>query len=58
MPIRNCMLDGKPGFKWGKQGKCFTYDPSGDVIKRRRAMRAAKEKALAQGRAIQVSKNY
>jgi hypothetical protein len=39
-----CQQDGKSGWKWGKSGKCYT-GPN------------AKEKALAQGRAIEANKN-
>ena len=24
MPIKKCTIDGKSGFKWGDQGKCYT----------------------------------
>ena len=47
MPILKCQKDGKPGFKWGKSGKCYTYTPN-DKISRKRA----KSKAIKQGLAI------
>lgn len=50
MPVQVCTADNKPGFKWGDQGKCFSYT-SGNVISRNRAM----DKALAQGRAIKAA---
>lgn len=25
MPVRDCQEDGKPGYRWGSQGKCYTY---------------------------------
>lgn len=24
MPVKKCTIDGKPGYKWGDQGKCYT----------------------------------
>lgn len=49
MPVKNCQLEGQPGYKWGDQGKCYTYDPSSDSSKRR-----ARQKAINQGLAIGV----
>ena len=40
MPVQRCTVDGKPGWKWGSQGKCYVN----------------KAKALAQGRAIEARK--
>ena len=51
MPIKTCQRDKKPGFKWGDEGKCFTYEP-GNERSRQRAMRKAKE----QGRAIEANR--
>lgn len=51
MPIMRCQKNGKPGFKWGERGTCYTYTP-GDKAGRERA----REKALVQGRAIEASK--
>ena len=42
MPIMKCTLNGKPGYKYGKSGICYTGDD-------------AKDKAIAQGRAILIS---
>jgi hypothetical protein len=50
MPVESCSFDGKPGFKWGNQGKCYTYT-SGDEA----SMRAAKDKANKQGLAARMS---
>jgi hypothetical protein len=47
MPINNCSSDGKPGFKWGDSGSCYTYT-SGDE----KSIAAAKKKVLAQATAI------
>lgn len=50
MPIKRCQKDGKPGFKFGTSGKCFTYT-AGNAASRERA----KKKAQAQERAIRAS---
>lgn len=47
MPVMKCELNGKPGYSWGKEGKCYTYDPDEDKSKA-----SAKKKAIAQGIAI------
>ncbi len=39
MPLKKCTIDGKQGWKWGDEGKCYTGPD-------------AKEKAIKQGRAI------
>lgn len=44
MPVVPCQKGGKPGFKFGESGACFTYTP-GDSASRD----AAREKAIAQG---------
>lgn len=44
MPIKRCESDGKPGWKWGDMGKCYTYDP--DSLSE---SKAARKKALKQG---------
>ena len=47
MPVKECQDNGKPGFKWGNEGKCYVYDPKNEGSKRN-----AKKKATAQGLAI------
>jgi len=47
MPVNSCSDNGKPGYKWGDAGKCYTYAPGNNKSKT-----AAKRKALAQGIAI------
>jgi hypothetical protein len=47
MPVKDCQDTGKPGFKWGDQGKCYTYTPKNEG-----SLRSAKKKALIQGLAI------
>ena len=50
MPIISCELDGKPGYKWGQSGKCYTFTP-GDVDD----MKSARSMASAQGTAAYAS---
>lgn len=44
MPVNPCSENGKPGFKWGEQGKCYLYTP-GD----KKSLGEAKRKATVQG---------
>lgn len=44
MPVNPCSESGKPGFKWGEEGKCYLYTP-GD----QKSMGEAKRKATIQG---------
>lgn len=48
MPVQRCVLNNKPGFKWGEQGKCFTYTNDAE-------REVARQKAIAQGRAIEAA---
>lgn len=50
MPVQACHSNGKPGFKWGAAGKCYTYTP-GNAQSRN----AARNKAAAQGRAVKAA---
>lgn len=43
MPVKKCQINGKSGYKWGDEGKCYT-GPN------------AKKKAIAQGIAIEKEK--
>ena len=47
MPIRQCRIDNKPGYKWGQEGKCYDYNPSDESSKYQ-----AKRSAIQQGIAI------
>ena len=47
MPVKTCRSGGKPGYKYGSSGKCYTYTPSNKRSKGR-----AKQKAYIQGAAI------
>ena len=49
MPIKRCQLGGKPGYKYGDAGKCYTYT-KGDEAGRKRA----KQRAIKQGAAIEA----
>jgi hypothetical protein len=44
MPVKQCTIDGKSGYKYGDNGKCYTGD-------------GAREKAEEQGRAIKASQH-
>jgi len=52
MPVQTCQSEGKPGYKWGTQGKCYTYTP-GNKASEANAM----AKANLQGRAVEASKH-
>lgn len=47
MPVQSCRSEKLPGFRWGEQGKCYTYTPN-NVNERNRA----KQLAYKQGNAI------
>lgn len=49
MPVKRCTKDGKPGYKWGDEGKCYSYTPGNKESRER-----AKKKATEQGQAIQA----
>lgn len=44
MPVKRCSKNGKSGYKWGDEGKCYTGS-------------GAKKKAIEQGRAIEANKS-
>lgn len=44
MPVRKCAENGKPGYRYGKSGKCYTYTPGNEASRKR-----AKQKAIIQG---------
>lgn len=47
MPIKNCNENNKPGYKWGDEGKCYTYTPDNEGQRRN-----AKKSAILQGIAV------
>ena len=51
MPVKQCFRDGKPGYKYGDSGHCYTYSPGDSSGKS-----TAKSKAKAQGRAIEANR--
>lgn len=51
MPVERCQKNGKSGYRWGKEGKCYTYT-TGNKQSRDRA----KRQAAQQGRAIEANK--
>ena len=50
MPVKACQEKGKPGYKYGDAGKCYTYTP-GNAASKNRAFNAASK----QGRAIKAN---
>jgi hypothetical protein len=53
MPVQSCSDNGKPGYKWGEQGACYTY-PQGNLVQQKKA----KKKAFYQGLAIGEASNF
>lgn len=47
MPVQKCQKNNKPGWKWGENGKCYTYSSKAGSSD-------AKAKAARQGRAIRA----
>jgi hypothetical protein len=50
MPVRRCYQGGKPGYQYGKSGKCYTYTAGNES-----SQKAAKKKAHLQGAAVKSS---
>jgi len=41
MPLQRCQKAGKPGWRWGERGTCYTYAPgvaSSEKVAKRKAM--------------------
>lgn len=55
MPIQSCSFENKPGFKWGEQGKCYTYT-AGDESSMNEARKKANEQGVAARMAGYVEK--
>jgi len=49
MPLKSCQSNGKPGFKAGDSGKCYTYTVDNEASRQR-----AIAKAKAQLKAIKT----
>lgn len=47
MPLSRCEIGGKPGWRWGRAGKCYSYDPDDEGSEA-----GARKKALAQAAAM------
>jgi hypothetical protein len=47
VPVKACSVNGKPGFKWGDRGTCYTHD--GSEASRKAARKKAVRQALAIG---------
>lgn len=52
MPVEQCQANGKPGYRWGKEGACYTYTEGSE-----RSRERARGKAERQGRAIEANKH-
>lgn len=50
MPVKPCKKDNKPGYKWGDEGKCYTYSPKSEESRKR-----ARDQARKQGQAIKAN---
>ena len=50
MPVQSCVVNGRPGYKWGNAGKCYTYSPNNESTRK-----AAKRKAYLQGATMDES---
>lgn len=51
MPVHKCSKDGKPGYKFGDNGACYTY-----ITGNKASRDAAYSKAVKQGQAIKAQK--
>ena len=51
MPVMRCRSEGKPGWKYGEEGHCYTYTQGNEESERQ-----AKEKAGKQGQAIEINR--
>lgn len=51
MPVQQTTTNGKPAYKWGDEGHAYDYEAGNEASRK-----AAYEKALRQGRAIELSK--
>lgn len=47
MPINSCSSNGKPGFKWGDSGKCYTYTEGNESSKNEARKKAESQAAAA-----------
>jgi len=50
MPIQSCTEDGKPGFRTGRTGKCYTYTPGNEQSRKRAIAKARKQEQAIKAR--------
>lgn len=50
MPVQRCRTKGRPAYRWGNSGKCYTYTAGNEASRKR-----AKQRAYIQGSAIEAS---
>ena len=50
MPVQPATANGRPGYRWGRSGRVFTYQPGSEASRR-----AAHAQAAAQGRATRAA---
>lgn len=50
VPVQKCSNNGRPGYKWGNSGTCYTYNANDTT-----SQAAARKKASMQGAAARVS---
>jgi hypothetical protein len=50
--MKACSKNGKPGFKWGDNGFCYTYTPGN-----KESLVSAKAKCMQQAKAIEANKH-
>lgn len=43
MPLQPCEVNGKSGWRWGRKGKCFIYNPNDERSEKRAKSRAKAE---------------
>jgi hypothetical protein len=49
MPVKECTMNGKPGYKWNELGECYIYNPFDEASRSRargKAMEDGKKKEL------------
>jgi hypothetical protein len=51
MPIQECSEGGEPGYKWGEEGKCYTYTAGSETSRKN-----ARHKAHIQGISFEFTK--
>lgn len=57
MPVKDCEKDGKPGKKWGDEGKCYRYGEGTDRTEKEAEELARKQGVAARLRGMEERKN-